>query len=765
MICAMGETEVPRSATPGVSAQRRMIGPRRPTAIMLLTLIALAALAAPAAARARHRGRPAAPTAITVLSGRPDLVVGEQALLQVSVPRTENPRRARITVGHRAVTRAFALRPGRTLLGLVSGLHRGRNLVTVRFRDGSGARITLTDHPVGGPLFAGPQVQPWTCQPGARDRHCDAPPSYRYLYRSTNPADAGLLPYDPAHPPADVATTPVNGAQVPFVVRVETGYEDRDQYAIAVLYRPGRLWTSVRPQAQFAHKMLVTHGASCNIAYAVGTTPSTTSYNLARGSGMTDSAQWALAHGWAVMSTAMDNTGHDCDVVTQAESLLMAKQRVIDRYGTLRYTIGIGCSGGSLVQQWVANAYPGIYQGLLPTCSFPDAWSSATQVFDYHLMNLYFGDSGRWGSGVSWTPAQEAAVQDDATTKNSTLSDFGFFGAIDPSHSCPGTTAADRYNATSNPGGVRCSISDFAVNVFGRRPRSEWGPQERALGHGFAGLPVDNIGVQYGLAALRAGTISPAQFVDLNAKLGGVDPETIAPIPHRNVADPFALAAAYRSGMIDEANHLGQVAIIDCRGPNPDLAHDAYRAFAVRARLDRANRTHANQLIWEGPVQLIASTACQQDALQAMDGWLGRVSADHRTLPLNAKIIRDRPQALGDRCYDAAGGIQSTHALCPPGVVPLYGTPRMVAGDPITTDANKCRLQPLRRTTDGVGFTGAQWAQLQQIFPAGVCDYTQPGVDQQPTIAWQTYQTPAGRVIPGGRPMPPAPVSVAFASR
>ena len=83
-------------------------------------------------------------------------------------------------------------------------------------------------------------MQPWTCQAGARDRHCDTPPSYRYLYRSTNPAAADLLPYDPAQPPADVATTTVNGAQVPYIVRVETSYLDRDQYAIAVLFRPGQ---------------------------------------------------------------------------------------------------------------------------------------------------------------------------------------------------------------------------------------------------------------------------------------------------------------------------------------------------------------------------------------------------------------------------------------------------------------------------------------------------------------------------------------------
>ncbi len=41
----------------------------------------------------------------------------------------------------------------------------------------------------------------------------------------------------------------------------------------------------------------------------------------------------------------------------------MAKEHIVKAYGTLRYTIGTGCSGGSLAQQWIANAYPGVYQG------------------------------------------------------------------------------------------------------------------------------------------------------------------------------------------------------------------------------------------------------------------------------------------------------------------------------------------------------------------------------------------------------------------
>lgn len=209
------------------------------------------------------------------------------------------------------------------------------------------------------------------------------------MYRSSNPIVAafGLLDYDPKHPPDDVATVKTeSGAVVPFIVRVETGYVDRDQYKIAVLARPNRTWAALDPPSTFAHKLLVTpHGASCDITYGVGGAPSV-AHDSPIPSGLAflgaDIAERALGQGYVVMSTAADNSGHNCNLPTQAESLLMAKERVIERYGTVKYTIGSGCSGGSLAIQWIANAYPGIYDGILPTCSFPNAWSSATQVFD-----------------------------------------------------------------------------------------------------------------------------------------------------------------------------------------------------------------------------------------------------------------------------------------------------------------------------------------------------------------------------------------------
>ena len=83
------------------------------------------------------------------------------------------------------------------------------------------------------------------------------------------------------------------------------------------------------------------------------------------------------------------------------------------------------------------------------------------------------------------------------------------------------------------------------------------------------------------------------------------------------------------------------------------------------------------------------------------------------------------------------------------------GLSRMVAGGPTTNDVLKCQLKPLNRADYNVAFTDAQWARLQQSFPSGVCDYSKPGVMQQPpTAPWLTF---AGG--PGGMPLGPPPTA------
>jgi hypothetical protein len=84
----------------------------------------------------------------------------------------------------------------------------------------------------------------------------------------------------------------------------------------------------------------------------------------------------------------------------------------------------------------------------------------------------------------------------------------------------------------------------------------------------------------------------------------------------------------------------------------------------------------------------------------------------------------------------------------------------MVAGEDEASDINACRLKPLLRYQYPNGlFTDAQWAKLKRLYPAGVCNWSEPGVGQQDTIPWQTYQDARGHVIYGGRPLGPAPRS------
>lgn len=721
----------------------------------MLAIATVALVAAPAAVAAA-RGH----VVITVLSNRADLISDGNALVAVSTPAGTSPGRLKMTIGRRNMTSEFAVRPNGRYEGLVTGLRVGTNVLKATLPRGIGAQITITNHPNGGPVFSGPQIEPWTCEAGAVDPKCDQPPKVTYLYESTDPLKGGLIPYDINDPPTDVATTTTDqGVKVPFIVREETGYEDRDAYRIEVLWQPGQPWTPWAPQQQWDHKVLIMHGFDCITAFGVSNPPfGDAAGTLPANAAVPDSSVKALGMGFAVMSTALDNSYVDCNPALQAESLVMLKEHLIENYGQIAYTIGTGCSGGSLAQQWIANAYPGIYQGLIPQCSFPDAGSTGQQIVDYEALTNYFAHAHGWSN------AQEAEVEGTASfglplTTNATFSANAFFPFVRPDRSgCTDITAAQEYNAQSNPGGVRCGILDWDINLLGPQPKSEWDAQETKVGHGFAGTPIDNVGVQYGLAALDAHQITPAQFVALNAGVGGFNIDW-KPTAERMTADEPALANAYRDGIINEANNLDQVAIIDLRGSNdPGLAHDTFRSFAVRARLDRDFGTHANQVIWEGPIPLLGDVTFDDEALVAMDRWLAAVQQDTSKSTLPQKIIAAKPKDITDECSDGAG-TKLTSTLCPSAIVPVYGTPRTVAGEAITTDQNKCALQPLDRASYRVTFTDAQWTELRKAFPTGVCDYSKPGVSQQPTEAWLTYQDAKGHVVYGGRPLGPAPVS------
>lgn len=128
------------------------------------------------------------------------------------------------------------------------------------------------------------------------------------------------------------------GVTVPFIVCQETGYSLRDPYKIAALWDP-KLGepnpTSNNPG--FADKLVLDHGTSCDTYYESGEA--------------TDVLyEETLAQGFVVASHALDNAGHNCNLITQAESLIMVKEMVVERFGPLRYSTSARRAAAVLTQ-------------------------------------------------------------------------------------------------------------------------------------------------------------------------------------------------------------------------------------------------------------------------------------------------------------------------------------------------------------------------------------------------------------------------------
>jgi hypothetical protein len=255
------------------------------------------------------------------------------------------------------------------------------------------------------------------------------------------------------------------------------------------------------------------------------------------------------------------------------------------------------------------------------------------------------------------------------------------------------------------------------VNILGKSPIT-----------GYANRPIGNVGVEYGLRALEAGTISPAQFVDLNATIGSYN-DNYQWQPSRAPIASAGLRNAYRSGFMNEADQLNQVAIIDTPKNVQDI-HEPYRSFAIRARLDHAFGNHNNDVIWD-------TTQPTPDAFTVMTQWLSSVANDRRKISLARKIAIDKPPEARDMIN-----------------IPYNESTREAAGGPLASDILGCTLEPLTRSSFPVSFTHAQWAQLEATFPTGVCNWNAPGTGQQQNLPWLTYARE-----PGGQPLGAAPQS------
>jgi hypothetical protein len=134
----------------------------------------------------------------------------------------------------------------------------------------------------------------------------------------------------------------------------------------------------------------------------------------------------ALSRGFMVANNGLQIHGENTNDVVSTESFMMLKEHIIEAYGPIRYTMANGCSGGSIGQHVVANAFPGLLDGIQPACTYADNWTTGNEVYDCHLLLHY------WQSSAGWAPNQQNAVDGHRDISDCEAWDATFAAVSDP---------------------------------------------------------------------------------------------------------------------------------------------------------------------------------------------------------------------------------------------------------------------------------------------------------------------------------------------
>jgi hypothetical protein len=472
------------------------------------------------------------------------------------------------------------------------------------------------------------------------------------------------------------------------------------------------------------------------------------------------------------------------------ETVMMMKEHIADHYGPVKFTIGSGCSGGSINSNMNASIAPGQLDGIAIACAYPDSETTGIEVTECVLLveayqkPAWLNLMAATGQTQAQINAKKAAINGhpDQTGCHGWYNAFGSNGKVGSYvqrlvvSNTTGTLAAPGaltnncqlppalvYDPATNPTGARCSAWDWAASIWGKAADGIRARETR-----------DNTGVQYGLKALQSGAISAEEFVTLNEIVGGLDKDSNFQAA-RSVADPNALEIAYRAGIVLSGRNLAKTAVIDLRGwddsalviapgnsnPSTIPIHYVWRSFSIRSRLDGQFGDHGNQVMWRfGRNGLLPSAAMTLEAFSTLDQWLTTLKADASRDPIEEKVRRAKPATASDFCLLSSDALQATRitdqAVCDadPFLKP-FSSPRQVAGGPLAEDILKCRLKPLNPVDYApLVFTSAQWARLQAVFPDGVCDWSERGVGQRRAASPLTFADG-----PGGARLPPPPKS------
>ncbi len=664
-----------------------------------------------------------------------------------------------------------------------------------------------------GPIFTGAQQYPFICQTAesqlgqplvdnrdgignavyavAGDNHsgivghsknCSIKTRVDYFYYD----GSTFRPFDPATgftaPPPDLRTVIVDGVSRPFVVRVEAGTLDRFLYTIAMLapFPESTATPATLDNTAWNGKLIYWLRGGVGIGHQQGRA-------LWHG-GLSGSERAIfpplLGQGYAIAASSGNETGVHYNLRLAEETALMVKRHLADTYGAPRFTIGLGGSGGAIQQYVFGQNNRRLLDAGIPLLSYPDMITQTVHIGDCNLLEQYFREEVALDPGSPWAlwsnrrwieglNASDTQINPLTRAAGSSECINGWLFA-EPGVFNPKFTAPEYFTALQFYG--------YPAAVVDAIKWTHWNDLANIYGSdadGFAPIPWDNVGVQYGLQALREGRISSAEFLRINACIGSwkeqrdyvnwnplADPFDSAnmrrnpdcrtnpanPAPRRS-GDLGAMHAAYRSGHVFTGRL--DMPVIDLRQylePALDM-HHSRQSFSARARLrsyrdargDEDDRDDRDELAGNGDKQVIWFAGSEPallreifNAVQVLDAYL--------TTGMRPAAFADRcvaadgsPIAAGDHVWDGILDERSP-GLCT-SAYPIHSSSRMVAGDSIRGDLFKCHLKPLKvALRDGTygtvaPFAAAEVAWLHNIFPDGVCDYSE-GDAGRPTRRW-----------------------------
>lgn len=719
---------------------------------------------------------------VEVISSNKDQVSGGTARIDVNLPTHMTSESFKLTLNGEDIKHALEQKTdSNALSGVVSGLNLGENTIKIEALDASleikPVELTLTNHPIEGPIFSGPHQQPFYCSNddldslglALPDENCMTPTKVSFLYMKSD-GTYGEYTAGMDRPEDMTKTTTSEGKEVDFIVRWERGTINRFIYTIAALASESQDIDSPDLES-WNKKLLFYFRGGTAIGHKQG------SFSMRR-SLYTE----GLKRGYAVIFSTGTATKTHYNLQLGGETALMLKEHFIKKFAVPEFTVAIGASGGAVQQYMYAQNHKGLLDAIIPAMSYPDMVSQSYTAADCSLIENWIDSKLMTDPDSHWKDWTRRTLVTGFNASNEISRQVYAYGLSHPN--IPNGASECTENWASLVPLVFNPLYGTAAGVSPEDQAStEWthfADAKHVYGvgdDGYANRIWDNVGVQYGLSALVNNHITPEEFLDLNYNAGtlkqesdmiqegcpyiiencfAIDPtkpiwpqqvdiwgarnfllsDGDKPAP-RASADPGAIENAIAGGMVNRGDI--QIPTIDVRinlEHKLDM-HNTHQSFATRQRLINFDGDASNQSIW---FVAVSDSDAYIDpipvALDAMYEWMENISSNP-----DKTVGENRPLKALDTCFDPTGEVVATGSTVWDGILDknktngactqahnIFSNTRMVAGSSIAGDTFQCSLQSIESAISAGAYGNwepsiDQISTLKSIFPTGVCKY------------------------------------------